>query len=109
MVASSLEKLQRAVRILNQRDTPIEERLARAYLFGLAWIYPDAAFAGYEREFDALRDEIAHVYYGDRSPYETRDLLALERRVLALSVALTVNSAAKYSPARHVGERGYSA
>lgn len=97
-MVASLEKLQRAVLILNQRDAPIEERLARAYLFGIAWIYPDAAFAGYEREFDALREEIAHVYYGDRSPYDACDLMALERRVLALSVALTISSGGGYTP-----------
>lgn len=88
MIGSSLEKLQRAVVILNRRDAPIEERLARAYLFGLAWIYPDAAFVGHEHEFDLLRDELARVYYGDRSAIEPQHLLDLERRVLALSAAL---------------------
>ena len=88
MIGSSLEKLQRAVVILNRRDAPIEERLARAYLFGLAWIYPDAAFVGHEHELDLLRDELARVYYGDRSTIETHHLLDLERRVLALSAAL---------------------
>lgn len=90
MIGSSLEKLQRAVLILNRRDAPIEERLARAYLFGLAWIYPDAAFAGHEQELDLLRDELAHVYYyGDRAAVTTHHLLDLERRVLALSAALS--------------------
>lgn len=88
MTGSSLEKLQRAVIILNRRDAPIEERLARAYLFGLAWIYPDADFAGHEREFDTLREEVARVYYGDRAAIQTRYLIELERRVLALSAVL---------------------
>lgn len=90
MLGSSLEKLQRAVTILNRRDAPIEERLARAYLFGLAWIYPDAAFVGHEHELDLLRDELARVYYGDRTAIESpHHLLELERRVLALSAALS--------------------
>jgi len=89
MIGSSLEKLQRAVLILNRRDAPIEERLARAYLFGLAWIYPDAAFAGHEHELYLLREELAHVYYGDRAAIKTHHLLDLERRVLALSAALS--------------------
>ena len=89
MIETNLEKLKRAVIILNRRDAPIEERLARAYLFGLAWIYPDAAFIGHEREFDLLRDEVARVYYGDRAAIRTRDLVDLERRVLALSDTLT--------------------
>lgn len=90
MIGSSLEKLQRAVVILNRRDAPIEERLARAYLFGLAWIYPDAAFTGHEHEFDLLRDELARLYYyGDRTALETPHLLDLERRVLALSAAVS--------------------
>lgn len=89
MIGSSLEKLQRAVLILNRRDAPIEERLARAYLFGLAWIYPDAAFAGHEHELDLLREALARVYYGDRAAITTHHLLDLERRVLALSAALS--------------------
>lgn len=89
MGAASLEKLQRAAMILNRRDAPIEERLARAYLFGLAWIYPDAAFAGYEREFDVLREEVARVYYGNRAAIKTHRLVELEQRVLALCAAVT--------------------
>ncbi len=89
MGAASLEKLQRAVTILNRRDAPIEERLARAYLFGLAWVYPDAAFAGHEREFDVLREEVARVYYGDRAAIKTHRLIELEQRVLALCAAVT--------------------
>ena len=89
MGAANLEKLQRAATILNRRDAPIEERLARAYLFGLAWIYPDATFAGYEREFDMLREEVARVYYGDRVAIKTHRLVELEQRVLALCAAVT--------------------
>lgn len=92
MIETNLEKLERAVIILSRRDAPIEERLARAYLFGLAWIYPDATFSGHEREFDMLRDEVAHVYYGDRAAIPTRDLKDLERRILALSDTLTHRS-----------------
>jgi len=89
MGAASLEKLQRAAMILIRRDAPIEERLARAYLFGLAWIYPDAAFAGHEREFDMLREEVARVYYGNRAAIKTHRLVELEQRVLALCAAVT--------------------
>lgn len=89
MVSTNLEKLQRAVSILSRRDAPIKDRLAHAYLFGLAWIYPDAEFAGHEREFDRLREEVARVYYGEDADTPTdRRLLDLERRVLALSAAL---------------------
>lgn len=88
MIGSSLEKLQRAMLILNRRDAPIEERLARAYLFGLAWIYPDAAFAGHEHELDLLREELAHVYHGDRTAITAQHLLDLEQRVLTLCAAL---------------------
>lgn len=105
MIGSSLEKLQRAVVILNRRDVPIEERLARAYLFGLAWIYPDAAFAGHEHEFDLLREELARVYYGDRAAIETHRLLELEQRVLALSAALSPMQPEK-NPRALLGARG---
>lgn len=98
MIDSSLEKLRRAVQILNQRDAPIEERLARAYLFGLAWIYPDDAFAGHEREFDMLREEVARVYYGDPAAAKTKYLLDLERRVLALSAAIVPAQLKKTAP-----------
>ena len=89
MGAASLERLQRAATVLNQRDAPIEERLARAYLFGLAWIYPDAMFAGHEREFDVLREEVGRVYYGNRADIKTHRLVELEQRVLALCAAVT--------------------
>lgn len=89
MIETNLEKFERAVLILSRRDAPVEERLARAYLFGLAWIYPDAAFSGHEREFETLRDEVARVYYGNRAAIPAQDLNDLERRLLALSDTLT--------------------
>ena len=101
MDVASLEKLQRARVILSRRDAPIDERLARAYLFGLAWIYPDASFAGHEREFDALREEVGRVYYGNRAAIKTHHLVDLERRVLALCAALIGTP----MDAAHAGQR----
>lgn len=86
-MTTNMEKLQRAVYVLRRRDAPIEERLARAYLFGLAWVYPDKQFAGFEQEFEILRDEVARVYYGEyqRTANHRPDYLQnLERRALVL-------------------------
>lgn len=87
-MTTNLEKLQRAVSVLQRKDAPIEERLARAYLFGLAWVYPDKHFAGFEQEFETLRDEVARVYYGElqRGANDDADYLrALEHRVIVLA------------------------
>ena len=87
-MTTNLEKLQRGVCVLQRKDAPIEERLARAYLFGLAWVYPDKQFAGYEQEFETLRDEVARVYYGEyqRGANEGANYLRdLEHRVIVLA------------------------